>query len=63
MLFDDAGTTMGTIADAITADYDLAGERRITRVVTFNADELLKDVTGAELEMAAVAERVSEDLS
>jgi hypothetical protein len=28
-----------------------------------NADELLKDVTGAELEMAAVAERVSEDLT
>ena len=28
-----------------------------------NADELLKDVTGAELEMAAVADRVSEDLS
>ena len=28
-----------------------------------NADELLKDVTGAELEMATVAERVSEDLS
>jgi len=27
-----------------------------------NADELLKDVTGAELEMAAVAERVGEDL-
>src|SRR5213595_2271318 len=27
-----------------------------------NADELLKDVTGAELEMAAVAERISEDL-
>jgi hypothetical protein len=28
-----------------------------------NADELLKDVTGAELEMASVAERVAEDLS
>jgi hypothetical protein len=28
-----------------------------------NADELLKDVTGAELEMAAVADRVQEDLS
>jgi hypothetical protein len=28
-----------------------------------NADELLKDVTGAELEMASVAERVSEDLN
>ena len=28
-----------------------------------NADELLKDVTGAELEMAAVAERVGEDLN
>ena len=28
-----------------------------------NADELLKEVTGAELEMAAVAERVSEDLN
>src|SRR3954469_11408725 len=28
-----------------------------------NADELLKDVTGAELEMAAVAERVGEDLT
>jgi hypothetical protein len=27
-----------------------------------NADELLKEVTGAELEMAAVAERVAEDL-
>ena len=27
-----------------------------------NADELLKDVTGAELEMAAVADRVGEDL-
>jgi hypothetical protein len=27
-----------------------------------SADELLKDVTGAELEMAAVAERVAEDL-
>src|SRR5438477_11391526 len=27
-----------------------------------NADELLKDVTGAELEMGAVAERISEDL-
>ena len=28
-----------------------------------NADELLKDVTGAQLEMASVAERVGEDLS
>ena len=28
-----------------------------------NADEILKEVTGAELEMAAVAERVSEDLN
>src|SRR5436305_7624419 len=28
-----------------------------------NADELLKDVTGAELEMAAVADRVRDDLS
>src|SRR3989454_1298055 len=28
-----------------------------------NADELLKEVTGAQLEMAAVAERVSEDLN
>ncbi|HEX6491183.1 MAG TPA: hypothetical protein VF002_07395 [Gaiellaceae bacterium] len=28
-----------------------------------NADELLKEVTGAELEMAAVAERVGEDLN
>jgi hypothetical protein len=28
-----------------------------------NADELLKDVTGAELEMAAVGERVREDLA
>jgi hypothetical protein len=28
-----------------------------------NADELLKDVTGAELEMAAVADRVGEDLN
>jgi hypothetical protein len=28
----------------------------------YNADELLKEVTGAELEMAAVAERVGEDL-
>ncbi|MDQ2983595.1 MAG: hypothetical protein M3R70_06700 [Actinomycetota bacterium] len=28
----------------------------------YNADELLKDVTGAELEMAAVADRVGEDL-
>jgi hypothetical protein len=28
-----------------------------------NADELLKEVTGAELEMAAVADRVSEDLN
>ena len=28
-----------------------------------SADELLKDVTGAELEMAAVAERVAEDLN
>jgi hypothetical protein len=27
-----------------------------------NADEMLKDVTGAELEMAAVAERVGEDI-
>jgi hypothetical protein len=27
-----------------------------------NADELLKDVTGAELEMAAVADRIGEDL-
>jgi hypothetical protein len=29
----------------------------------YNADELLKEVTGAELEMAAVAERIAEDLS
>ena len=28
-----------------------------------NADEILKEVTGAQLEMAAVAERVSEDLN
>jgi hypothetical protein len=28
-----------------------------------NADELLKDVTGAELEMAAVADRIQEDLA
>ena len=43
VLYDDAGTTMGTIANAITADYDLAGGRRITRIVTFNADELLRE--------------------
>ena len=29
----------------------------------YNADELLNEVTGAELEMEAVAERVREDLT
>jgi hypothetical protein len=43
MSFDDTGTTLGTIAQTLSDDYALAGSRRITRVVTLNADELLRE--------------------
>ena len=39
----DEGTTLGVLADAISRDHYLGAERRISRVVTFNADELLRD--------------------
>lgn len=43
MMADDTGTTLGAIATAIRQDYGLGAARRIARVVTFNADELLRD--------------------
>ena len=41
--FDDTGTTLGTIAQTVSDDHRLGAERRIARVVTFNADELLRE--------------------
>jgi hypothetical protein len=37
------GTTVGTVAAAISRDHGLGPRRRIVRVVTFNADELLRE--------------------
>jgi hypothetical protein len=39
----DSGTTLGAIAEAISRDHLLGPTRRIVRVVTFNADELLRE--------------------
>lgn len=39
----DEGTTLGTIAHVISEDHRLGSARRIARVVTFNADELLRE--------------------
>lgn len=38
-----ANETLDTIADVVTRDYLLGARRRIARVVTFNADELLRE--------------------
>jgi hypothetical protein len=43
LVFDDTGTTLGTIAQTISNDHRLGAQRRIARVVTFNADELLRE--------------------
>jgi hypothetical protein len=39
----DEQTTLGAIADVISEDHRLGAVRRIARVVTFNADELLRE--------------------